>query len=379
MQYRKLGNTGVKVSALGFGCMRLPTLEQGKPAIDRDRAIKVIRDGIDNGINYIDTAYMYHGNESEIVVGLALKDGYREKIMLATKCPVGYPDFTETSYYDKYLDEQLAKLDVEYLDFYLFHGLNEKTFKEKVLKLKLIERAKAAKEAGKIKHLAFSFHDKPEVLKTIIDTDVFDLMLIQYNILDQVNEEMIAHASQKGMAVAVMGSVGGGRLAGNPPESMKNWLSEGRSDFVDLALKFVLSNPNISVALSGMGSEEMLQDNLNLTKKDDYNRLIGDEKERINNIATKFKELSDVVCTGCGYCMPCQNEVNIKSIFNYLIRYQIYGQQDQAKLFYSQIGKVKWDPGKDAVACEECGECLEKCPQNILIIDQLKEAHKILG
>jgi predicted aldo/keto reductase-like oxidoreductase len=190
---------------------------------------------------------------------------------------------------------------------------------------------------------------------------------------------MIAYAAEKGLAVATMGSVGGGRLAGSPPKSMANWLSDGRSDFVDLALKFVLSNPNVSVALSGMGSEEMLQDNLNITAKDDYNRLIGDEKERIDNIATKFKELSEVVCTGCGYCMPCPNEVNIKSIFTYLIRYQVYGQQDQAKLFYSQIGKVKWDPGKDATDCVECGECLEKCPQNIPIIDQLKEAHKILG
>ena len=379
MQYRKLGNTGFKVSALGFGCMRLPTIEQGKPAIDRDRAITLIREGIDSGINYIDTAHMYHGNESEEVVGLALKDGYREKVKLVTKCPVFYPDFTEPSHYDKYLDEQLEKLDVEYLDFYLFHGLNEKTFKEKILGLNLIERAKAAKAAGKIKHLAFSFHDKPEVLKTIIDTNVFDLMLVQYNILDQVNEEMIAYAAEKGLAVATMGSVGGGRLAGSPPKSMANWLSDGRSDFVDLALKFVLSNPNVSVALSGMGSEEMLQDNLNITAKDDYNRLIGDEKERIDNIATKFKELSEVVCTGCGYCMPCPNEVNIKSIFTYLIRYQVYGQQDQAKLFYSQIGKVKWDPGKDATDCVECGECLEKCPQNIPIIDQLKEAHKILG
>ena len=190
---------------------------------------------------------------------------------------------------------------------------------------------------------------------------------------------MIAYAAQKGLAVAIMGSVGGGRLAGNPPESMEKWLSDGRSDFVDLALKFVLSNPNISVALSGMGSEEMLQDNLNLVAKRDYLRLIGDEKARIDNIATKFKKLSDVVCTGCGYCMPCPNEVNIKSIFNYLIRYQVYGRDDQATLFYSQIGKVNWDPGNDATACVECGECLEKCPQNIPIIDQLKKAHEILG
>ncbi len=378
MQYRKLGKTGIKVSALGFGCMRLPTLAPGKPKIDRERAINLIREGIDSGINYVDTAHMYHDKESEIVVGLALKDGYRERVTLVTKCPVFYNDFKESSHFDYYLDEQLEKLDVEYLDFYLMHGLDAKSFKEKVQDLKLVESAMAAKEIGKIKHLGFSFHDKPEVLKEIIDTGHFDLMLIQYNILDQVNEEMTAYAAKKGMGVAVMGSVGGGRLAGAPPESMHQWLSEGRENFADLALKFVLTNPNISVALSGMGSEEMLRDNLSLVSRDDYNRYLGTEKERIDKIASKFKELSDLVCTGCGYCMPCPNEVNIKLVFEYMIRYQIYGQEE-AKNWYSNIGKVNWAPGKTADSCIECQECLEKCPQKIPIIDQLKEAHLLLA
>jgi predicted aldo/keto reductase-like oxidoreductase len=379
MHYRTLGNTGIKVSTLGFGCMRLPTLKVGEPAIDRKEAIRLIRKGIDSGINYIDTAYPYHDKESEIVVGLALKDGYREKVTLVTKCPVWAEDFTEPEHYDKYLDEQLKKLDVDYLDFYLFHSLNEKTFKERILGMNLIDRAKAARTAGKIKHIGFSFHDKPEVLKEIIDTGAFDLMLVQYNIVDPVNEEMIAYAAEKGLAVAIMGTVGGGRLAGEPPESMRHWLSDARENFVDLAFKFVLSNPNISVALSGMGSEEMLDDNLNLTSRENYNVLLGDEKEHIQKIATKFKELTDLVCTGCKYCMPCPNEVNIELIFRGLIRYQIYGQKEDAKRWYSQIGKARWAPGKDATGCVECGECLEKCPQKIPIIDQLKEAHQILG
>ena len=378
MELRELGKTGIKVFPLGFGCMRLPTLTPGKPAIDCEKAIDLIRKGIDSGINYIDTAYPYHNKESEIVVGLALKNGYREKVILATKCPVGGQDFTSTSHYDKYLEEQLQKLDVDYLDFYLFHGINGKVFKEKVLGLNLIERAQAAKKAGKIRHIAFSFHDKPEVLKEIIDTGYFDLMLVQYNIVDQVNQEMIAYAAEKGLGVAIMGPVGGGRLAGTPPASMRQWLSKGRNNFVDLALKFVLSNPNVSVALSGMGSDEMLEDNLGLLTKKNYNLYIDDEKERIDKIAEKFKELSDNVCTGCGYCMPCPNEVNIKLIFDYLIRYQIYGQED-VKRSYAEIGRARWAPGKNAQACIECGECLEKCPQNIPIIEQLKEADQILG
>ncbi len=380
MQYRKLGKTGIKVSALGFGCMRLPTLKPGEPTINREEAIRIIRKGIDSGINYIDTAYPYHAKESEIVVGQALKDGYRDKVTLATKCPVGFPDFTEPEDYDKFLNEQLEKLDVDYLDFYLFHALNGKTFHEKVLGMNLIERAQAAKEAGKIKHIGFSFHDKPEVLKEIIDSGYFDLMLVQYNIVDQVNKEMIAYAAEKGLGVAIMGPVGGGRLAGTPPpESLRQWLTEGRDSFVDLALKFVLSDPNVSVALSGMGSEEMLDDNLSLVSNEHYNLLTGDEKERIEKIATTFKEMSDLVCTSCGYCMPCPNEVNIKQIFEFLIRYQVYGQKEGPRQMYAQIGRARWAPGKNAAACEECGECLEKCPQKIPIIEQLKKAHRVLG
>ncbi|MHA2244364.1 MAG: aldo/keto reductase [Candidatus Hodarchaeales archaeon] len=380
MNYRKLGNTGIKVSVLGFGCMRLPTLKPGKPAINREEAIKLIRKGIDSGINYIDTAYPYHDKESEIVVGLALKDGYREKVTLATKCPVGMPDFTEPAHYDKYLNEQLEKLDVDYLDFYLFHGINGKVFREKVLGLNIIERAKIAKEEGRIKHIGFSFHDKPEVLKEIIDSGHFELMLVQYNIVDQVNEEMLAYAAENGLGVAIMGPVGGGRLAGSPlPESMQQWITKGRNNFLDLALRFVLSNPNVSVALSGMGSEEMLNENLKLVSKENHNQLNNEERERIKNIAAKFKELSDVVCTGCGYCMPCPNEVNIKQIFSFLINYQIYGHKEEMKNMYAQIGKLRWLPGKDATACIECEECLEKCPQNIPIIEQLKDSHQILG
>jgi Predicted oxidoreductases of the aldo/keto reductase family len=379
MHYRTLGKTGIKASVLGFGCMRLPTLKPGEEAIDREEAIRLIRKGIDSGINYIDTAYMYHDKESETVVGLALKDGYREKVTLVTKCPVGSKDFTKPEDYDRYLDEQLKKLDVDYLDVYLFHGLNGKTFREEVLRMNLMERARAAKKAGKIKHIGFSFHDEPEVLREIIDTGWFEVMLVQYNFIDRVNEEMIAYAAEKGLGVAIMGPVGGGRLAGAPPESMRQWLSKDRKNFVDLALKFVLSNPNVSVALSGMGSEKMLVDNLSIVSRENYDRLVGNEKEMVQNIAKKFKELTDLVCTGCGYCMPCPNEVNIPFIFNLLIRYQIYGQKEEPKLWYSEIGKEDWPPGKNATACVECGECLEKCPQKIPIIDQLKEAHQILG
>ncbi len=378
MQYRTLGRTGTKVSVLGFGAMRLPTDDDGK--IRRDEAIRLIRKGIDNGITYVDSAWMYHGGESEVVLGLALKDGYRERVTLATKCPVGISEFTEPEHYEKYLNAQLERLDVEYLDYYLFHALNKKTFEEKVLGWNLIERAMKAKEEGKFRHLAFSFHDKPEILKEIIDSGYFDLMLVQYNIVDQVNHEMINYAGEKGLAVAIMGPVGGGRLAGEDmPEEMTEWLTPGRKNYVDLAMKFVFSNPNVSVALSGMGSDEMLDDNLHLASREDYDKITPNEEKSVNSIAGKFKELCDLVCTQCKYCEPCQNEVNISLIFEALQQYQIYGHRAHAKRLYSLIGTTPWAAGANASACTECGECLEKCPQNIEIIEQLKEAHKILS
>ncbi|MHA1481409.1 MAG: aldo/keto reductase [Candidatus Thorarchaeota archaeon] len=379
MHYRTLGRTGIKTSILGFGCMRLPTTEPDG-TIDRENAIKLIRDGIDNGITYVDTAWPYHKGESEVVLGLALKEGYRERVTLVTKCPVRWPDFSEPEHFDERLDEQLRRLDEEYLDFYLFHALDKKTWEEKVLGMNLIERALKAKEDGKIKHLGFSFHDKPEVLKEIIDSGHFDLMLVQYNIVDQVNHEMINYAGEKGLAVAIMGPVAGGRLAGNElPDEMKDWLTPGRQNYVDLALRFVFSNPNVSVALSGMGSEEVLEDNLSIASGEDYNNLSVKEKESVTKIADRFKELCDVVCTGCKYCEPCPNEVGISFIFAALQRYQIYGSREHAKHIYGVIGNVRWAPKANAEACVECGECLEKCPQNIEIIEQLKKAHEILS
>jgi predicted aldo/keto reductase-like oxidoreductase len=205
-------------------------------------------------------------------------------------------------------------------------------------------------------------------------------MLVQYNIVDQVNHEMINYAGDKGLAVAIMGPVGGGRLAGEDlPEEMKKWLTPSRKNYADLAFKFVFSNPNVSVALSGMGSDEMLEDNLSIASREDYDKLTDKEKESIESIAKRFKELCDLVCTQCKYCQPCPNEVNISFIFDALQRYQIYGHRELATSMYSMIGKVPWAAGKDASGCEECGECLEKCPQGIEIIEQLAKAHAYLA
>jgi predicted aldo/keto reductase-like oxidoreductase len=380
MHYRMLGTTGIKTSILGFGCMRLPTVAWDKKEIAEKEAIKIIRKGIDNGITYVDTAEPYHMGQSEIVVGKALKNGYRDKVTLVTKSPVWKDEFNRPEHFEKYLNVQLKRLDVDYLDLYLFHSLDKRSWKEKVLEFDLIERAERARDEGKINYIGFSFHDTPEVLREIIDSNAFRVMLVQYNIINPVNEEMISYAAEKGLGVAIMGPVAGGRLAGEPSVEMRQWLNTGRKNFVDLALKFVWTNPHVSVALSGMGSEQMVDDNLGIASGDTIT-LSPQEMDKARDIRQEFKELTDNICTSCEYCMPCPNEVNIPFIFTALMYYQVYNQKERARLYYKNIGNVEeyYPPGKDATACVECGECEKKCPQKVSIIEQLKKAHQVLS
>ena len=376
MHYRKLGKTGIKTSILGFGAMRLPTSKPDDPtSIIEEDAIKIIRQAIDGGVNYVDSAYVYHRGQSEVLVGKALKDGYREKVSIMTKNPVRMVEKAED--YDKFLDEELTRYDTEYIDVYLFHGLTWERYEEKVLKLGLLDRAKAAKKEGKIKHIGFSSHDKPENIIKLLDTGEFEVILVQYNILDNNNAEVIDHAAKMDVGVCVMGPVAGGRLALEPPEELVQYLTPDKKTFVDLAFKHVWSNPNVAVALSGMGDENMVTTNLELAKNEVYT-LTDKEKENTKIIGDTYKKLSDLICTQCGYCEPCEQEVNIRQVLKQLIHWDVYGW-DMAKRYYNMIGKSPIFPGKNAEACIECGDCEEKCPQGIPIIEKLKEAHEKLA
>jgi predicted aldo/keto reductase-like oxidoreductase len=376
MQYRKLGKTGIETSILGFGAMRLPTSVPNDPtSIIEDEAISIIRQAIDGGVNYIDSAYVYHRGKSEVIVGKALKDGYREKVSIMTKNPLRLVEKPED--YTKLLDEELERYDTEYIDVYLFHGLKVEAFEDKVKKFELLEKAKTAKKEGKIKHIGFSSHDKQENVIKLVETGEFEVILLQHNILDDSYNEAIEYAAKKGVGVCVMGPVAGGRLALEPPEELVEYLTPGKETFVDLAFKHVWSNPNVSVALSGMGNKEMVESNLQLANANIVT-LTEQEREKTKQIATIYKQLSDLICTQCGYCMPCEQEVNITRILKELIHWQVYGW-DMAKRYYNLIGKVPFAPGKNATGCIECGDCEDKCPQGIPIIEKLKEAHEILA
>ncbi len=373
MLYRKFGNTGVKISILGFGSMRLPMEEKnGRWTVKEEESIKMIHYSFEQGVNYIDSAYMYCNGESEIIVGKALK-GWREKVYVSTKIPVW--EVGKTSDYRMFLEKQLKKLDVDYIDFYHLHGLNEKTFNEKVLHFDLIREAEKAKQEGLIKHISFSFHDRPEIMKKIIDSGPFETVLCQYNLLDRVNEESIAYAHSKGVGVVVMGPVGGGRLSTS--DVLINVFKGAILSTPEIALRFVFSNENVSVALSGMGNIKMVEENVHTASK--FNSLTKKEKELLDNFIEERRKKEEIPCTACRYCQPCPQGVAIPEIFQLMNYYTIYGLKKFAIEQYANIGKNPDDKRKKADACIECKKCEEVCPQKIKITDHLKKIHKILS
>ncbi len=371
MQYRDFGNSGVKVSALGFGAMRLPQEQvKGKSQIKQEESVEIMQRAFELGVNYVDTAHAY--GESELVVGKALK-GWRDKVYLSTKMPTWNVEKTDD--YRRFLEEELQRLKVEYIDFYHFHFLNDDYFKNKVLKYDLLREAQKAKDEGLIKHISFSFHDKPEVMKRIIDVGIFESVLCQYNLLDKSNEEAMAYAKEKGLGVAVMGPVGGGRLASSG--ILKEILTGSVKSTPELALRFVLANENVSIALSGMGSKQMVEENVraaSLSKP-----LSNEELETIEAFIKERRKKEEITCNMCEYCQPCPSQVAISRIFELMNYYRVYGLKEYALSEYRSIGSGEKDEREKADACTECGRCEEQCPQNIEIMEKLKEIHLVLG
>lgn len=364
MQYRVFGNTGVKVSQLGFGAMRMPTIEKdGKKIIDEENAISLIRQAIDSGVNYVDTAYFYHEGESEVLVGKALKDGYREKTYLATKLPMGHVKCPED--FETLLEAQLKKLDTPYVDFYLFHALNRDHW-EKVKNFGLIEKMKKAKEEGKVRHIGFSFHDDLEVFEKIIEEyDDCEFCQIQFNYLDtdyQAGLEGLRLAEEKGLGVIVMEPLLGGGLV-NPHESVKKCLPEGMNT-VEAALSYVWNYKGVSLLLSGMGTSEQLEENLIYADKYTENSLSEKDIEAFSNAKKAHAELGLIPCTKCNYCDICPEEIAIPEIF---AAFNLNATGDRRKV------KEAMPDIEDRVRkCADCGACEKRCPQNIEIRKMFK-------
>ncbi len=364
MQYRIFGKTGEKVSQLGFGAMRMPTVEKdGKKVIDEEKAIALIRQAIDCGVNYIDTAFFYHDGESEGLVGKALKDGYREKTFVATKLPMGDVKCPED--FERLLSIQLQRLDMPYVDFYLFHALNRDHW-EKVKQFGLIEKMKKAKEEGKIRHMGFSFHDDLEIFQKIVEEyDGCEFCQIQFNYLDtdyQAGLEGLRLAEEKGLGLVVMEPLLGGGLV-TPDESVKKCLPE-KMNTVEAALSYIWNFKGVSLLLSGMGTKEQLEENIGYADKYTAECLSEKELEAFSEAKKAYAALGLIPCTKCNYCDICPEKIAIPEIF---AAFNLSANADRRK-----VKEVMPDIEDRVRKCADCGACEKRCPQNIEIRKMFK-------
>ncbi len=375
MQYRRFGALGWQVSALGFGAMRLPTL--GQPdAIDEPEAIRMLRYAIDHGVNYVDTAYPYHGGKGERVVGLALQDGYRERVHLATKLPV--MRVTCADDFDRFLDEQLERLRVSYLDLYLFHGLRRARW-EIVQQFGLLARAERALADGRIHHLGFSFHDSLELFEQIIDGyDNWSMCQIQYNYMNegfQAGTAGLQYAASRGLAVVVMEPLLGGRLVYPPLEVQAIWdAAPVRRTPVEWALSWLWNKPEVSVVLSGMSSMQQVQENVRCAERSRVGMLSPEELDVVARARDAYNRLSPVPCTGCRYCMPCPNGVNIPEVLAIFNRGVMYASLERPRREYAGLPEEE-----RASSCLHCRACETECPQTIPISEWMPVAQRVLG
>jgi uncharacterized protein len=379
MKYRAFGKTGWNVSALGFGAMRLPSSDSNRmgPVVDEEKSIEMIRRAVDCGVNYIDSAYVYHGGRSEVIVGKALKDGYRSKARIATKLPTW--SVKESSDFDTFLNEQLRRFDTDHIDFYLFHALDRQRWKS-VLDLGLLERAEAARKAGKIGHIGFSFHDDADAFMKIIDGyDGWEFCQIQYNYMDagfQAGTAGLEHAAKKGIPVIVMEPIRGGRLAMPPDDVAEIFKAHpSKRSAVEWALHWVWNRPEVTLVLSGMSTMQQVDENCAAAEGSDPGSFGASELEVIRKVSDIFKSRAIIPCTSCGYCVPCPQCVDIPRNFELYNDAVIYANPANARFTYANFVAEE----NRASNCIGCKVCEEKCPQKIDISGWMPKVHAMLG
>jgi predicted aldo/keto reductase-like oxidoreductase len=382
MQYRRMPKNGDMVSILGFGCMRLP-MTDGK--IDEKRAISQIRYAIDHGVNYLDTAWPYHGGASEPLLARVLKDGYRDRVKVATKLPTWKIKCRADM--DSYLNAQLEKLSTDHIDYYLMHALTGPSW-ETIKGLGAIGFLDKAIADGRIVNAGFSFHGLPEAFTRIVDDYSWDFCQIQYNFLDQKNQagtEGLKYAASKKLGVIVMEPLRGGNLGlATPPPAVQLIWDESQSGrtAAEWALRWVWNHPEVTVVLSGMNEEAHVKENIATADTAYADSMSKEELQLVERVSQKYLELLKVNCTGCGYCMPCPSDVLIPGCFELYNKMHMFGDENGVKFFYvaRMAGLVSNGSPTFASQCVECGECLEKCPQHILIPEVLaKVAEEMEG
>lgn len=371
MEKRKLEKLGIETSLLGFGCMRFPCMADG--SINEAETKKMIDKAIAEGVNYIDTAYPYHDGNSELVVGKILKKYDRSSFYLATKLPVWFVKSAEDV--DKYFNEQLEKLQTDYIDFYLMHAMNKERWDD-MLKIGCVERLEKLQAEGKIKYLGFSFHDGYEVFEEMINYRDWDFVQIQLNYMDvddQAGMKGYALAEEKGIPLVIMEPIKGGSLASLPKEITEEFSRlDGEASPASFALRWVGSLPNVKVILSGMSTMEQVEDNLKTFA--DFKPLSEEEQRAVAQVKATLEARVQNGCTGCRYCMPCPAGVDIPGCFSAWNTYYAYQNYN--------VVKWSWEEGigeeHQAKNCIKCGMCEAACPQQISIREDLERVQEDL-
>lgn len=374
MKYRNFGRMDWQPSALGFGGMRFPVIDGNNSRIDEKPAAEMLYYAIDHGVNYIDTAYPYHGGTSESFIGRTLEGPYREKVKLATKYPSWLTEKEED--FDTYLNEQLSNLRTDQIDFYLLHALNTDYWKKNT-ELGILEWVLKAKQDGRIGKIGFSFHDEYSVFKTIVDSfELWDFCLIQYNYMDQnyqAGHEGLKYAAKNGMGVVIMEPLRGGRMIDPPDAIQEIWdESEIKRSPAEWSLQWLWNQPEVSLVLSGMSTLEHVKENVASADRSGIGTLTENDLERVEKVRLTYEGFQLVPCTNCGYCLPCPDGVNIPRILKIYNDGTMYDKEEKASNDYN----LYVPETEKADRCVECGECIEKCPQDIAIPDWMERIHR---
>lgn len=367
MQYRHFPGTDITASALGYGCMRLPVQNAEGNPIDFPEAIRLIRTAIDSGVTYVDTAYGYHNETSEVLVGEALKDGYREKVTLTTKLPCWKVEKREDM--EMLLDTQLKRLQTDHVDFYLAHALNGERF-DKMVELGLFDFMDEMKKKGKIRYAGFSFHDDADAFKRIIDAYPWSLAQVQMNMLDEFNQATmkgIEYAASKGIGIVIMEPLRGGSLTKTVPASIQKLYDAMpvKRTAAGWAFRYLYNRPEIVTILSGMSAYEQVAENLDIFKEAVPGCCTAEELKLFADVRAAYEARVKVGCTGCEYCQPCPNEVQIPRVFRGYDNANVF---DNLEGFYK-----KYLETNEAQKCVKCGACESACPQHISIRDWLQK------
>ncbi len=371
MKYRTMGKLGIQASAFGLGCMRFNGPASGDSTIDEQKAITLIRKAIDGGVTYLDTAYVYLDKTSEIVLGKALLDGYRDRVTIATKMPA--EAVKDRAGMEALLAEELRKLQTDHIDFYLMHGINRQKW-EYFKSIGAPEFFNDMKKEGKIRYKCFSFHGPYEEFEYILNDWDWDMVQIQYNFMDinnQAGTRGLELAGSKGIPVVIMEGLFGGRLA-NAPDNVQALYDRFpvKRSAVEWAFRWLCNHPAVSVVLSGCNEAEQIEENLQIFDTVEPGIMNAEELKLIDDVRAAYISRTKIGCTGCRYCMPCPNGVNIPGVFSVWNNVSLYNVDPKSDWQYNNI--IKQESGADR--CVGCGACEAACPQHLNIIESLRTA-----